>query len=456
MTRLLALLVCGLCAAAAAAASPDPKDLAVPPEDLSKAREFVRKLGSEVYREREDAHAELDRMGRRARTALLEAVTSDPDPEVRFRASRLLPKAGADDLKARLDTFLADSEGKYEHDLPGLKAYRKGVGGDEKARALFVEIVKSPYNMELLQAVERGPAEGGRAISDRRASLFAQMQHRQVGGRIVQPVPITLADVACLLFAESLVPGKDIPRGGMFGYVTGITFLHQQAPQEAINPNSTKPHAQAFRVVLGAWLENRDDVQDLNQLPYMLGNQLKSLPQSLPLLRRIVTHEGVQGYAKGQAIQMLVQDKKQEEIPFLKKLLTDETLVTQVWLNNGGIRGGVQGQPQSCLVRDVALAHLLVLTGQNMKDYGFATQQGGLLQPQNYGSYAFPTDEARAAGMVKFGFWQLKQQFRDPNAKPPEPKKEPPQPQPVPGRPGIVRPALPPQVVPPPPPPPGK
>jgi hypothetical protein len=132
MTRLLAILVGGLCAAAASGASPDPKDLVIPPEELSKARELVRKLGSEVFREREDAHAELTRMGRKARQALLEAVGSDPDPEVRFRCSRLLPKAGADDLRARLDTFLADTEGKYDHDLPGLKQYRKAVGNDEK------------------------------------------------------------------------------------------------------------------------------------------------------------------------------------------------------------------------------------------------------------------------------------------------------------------------------------
>src|SRR5438132_713776 len=120
MSRLLAILVGGLCVAAACGASPDPKDLAIAPEELSKARELVHKLGSEVYREREDAHAELTKMGRKARQALLEAAASDPDPEVRFRCSRLLPKAGADDLKARLDTFLADTQSKFDHDLPGL------------------------------------------------------------------------------------------------------------------------------------------------------------------------------------------------------------------------------------------------------------------------------------------------------------------------------------------------
>jgi hypothetical protein len=444
MTRLLAILVGGLCATASLGASPDPKDLVIPPEDLSKARELVRKLGSESFRDREEAHSELLKMGRKARPALLEAVGSDPDPEVRFRCSRLLPKAGADDLKARLDTFLADAEGKYNHDLPGLKAFRKSVGLDEKSRALFVEIIKSPYNVDLFQAIDRSPAEGGRAIADRRAMLYSRMQHRQVNGRIIQPEPIALPEIASLLFAESLVSSKDIPRTGMWAYVTGVTFLYQPASQQAMMAGSTTPHSAAFRRILGAWMESRDDLQDLNQVYSFAGNQLKDLPQSLPLLRRTVTTEGVQGYAKGQSLTFLVQANQKAEIPFLKKLLTDDTLVQQVWLNNGIGPRGQPGQPHSCLLRDVALAFLITLTGQEMKDYGYSFPQGFSqnLQQLGFANYAFSTDEARAAAMVKFGFWQLKQQFRDPDAKPPEPKKnkEPQPSRPIP-RPGLIKPA---------------
>ncbi|MFO0825734.1 MAG: hypothetical protein U0792_21880 [Gemmataceae bacterium] len=166
---------------------PGPKDLAIPPQELSKARELVRKLGSELYREREEAHAELVKMGRLARFCAAQAAISDADPEIRFRTSRLLAKAGADELAARLATFLADKDGKYEHDLPGLKQFRKVVGTDEKARALFVELVQSPANLEVLQALDRNATEGGRAISDRRTLMFSKMQHRNFGGKVVQP-----------------------------------------------------------------------------------------------------------------------------------------------------------------------------------------------------------------------------------------------------------------------------
>src|SRR3954462_3803141 len=90
------------------AASPNPDDLAIPAEVQVKARALVRQLGSEDYPEREDAQEQLAKLGRSARPALFAGATTDPDPEIRFRCSQLLPNAAALDLKAKLDTFLAD------------------------------------------------------------------------------------------------------------------------------------------------------------------------------------------------------------------------------------------------------------------------------------------------------------------------------------------------------------
>src|SRR5262249_9169484 len=111
MSRLRAvLLMCGVLSAVPAfGASPDPKDLALPRDELSKACAMFRQLGNEVYREREAAQVDLSKMGRLAKQALAEGATTDADPEVRLRCNRLLPKAAADDLKARIDTFLADT-----------------------------------------------------------------------------------------------------------------------------------------------------------------------------------------------------------------------------------------------------------------------------------------------------------------------------------------------------------
>jgi hypothetical protein len=409
MTRLgaafLMIVTAGL-ASSAGGNSPDPKDLAIPPQELSKARELIKRLGSEVYREREEAHADLAKMGRLARPVLAEAAANDPDPEVRYRCSRLLPKAGADDLKARLDTFLADAESKYEHDLPGLKQFRKHVGTDDKARALFVEAVKSPYNVELLQAIDKNPTDSGRAISDRRTHLWSQTQQRALGRQPVQPRQIDLADIAILLFAESITPAKEIPRTGVWSYVTGVNFLQQNSSMQVLNGNNNAAHADAFKKIVAQWMESRDDPNDLNQLSYFAGQTLRTMPQSIPLLRKIVTHEGTYGYAKGQALMHLTQQRGKEELRFLQKFLTNDTQVQLVWFG----QNGNQAVQHQCLLKDVAFAYIVTLHGHNIADFGIKYPPGAVPQPQQigYGNFAFENDEARRKAMVKWGFMRFK------------------------------------------------
>jgi len=407
MIRFVAALLPAILAAVAAGASPDPKDLAIPPHELSKARELVKRLGSEVYREREEAHAELAKMGRLARPVLVEAAANDADPEVRYRCSRLLPKAGADDLKARLDTFLADADSKYEHDLPGLKQFRKFVGTDEKARALFVEAVKSPYNVELLQAIDKNVTEAGRAISDRRTHLWSQVNRQFIPGRQpVQPRQIDLPDIAILLFAESITPAKEIPRTGIWSYVTGVNFLQQNSSMQVLSGNNNPPHAEAFKKIVAQWMESRDDPNDLNQLSYIAGQTLRNFSQSIPLLRRIINHESTYGYAKGQALMHLTQQKGKEELPYLQKLLNNDTQVQIVWFG----QNGNQAIQHQCLLKDVAFAYIVTLHGHSMTDFGFKYPPGTVPQPNQigYGNFAFESDDARRNAMVKWGFMRFK------------------------------------------------
>ena len=62
-----------------------------------------------------------------------------------------------------------------------------------------------------------------------------------------------------------------------------------------------------------------------------------------------------------------------------------------------------------CLVKDVALAHIIHLTGQKMSDYGFKFPPGVVPDQQiGYGNFAFECDTARQAWLVKWGFCQAK------------------------------------------------
>jgi hypothetical protein len=401
MARLrLLVLVWGFAAVPASAASPDPKDLTIPPHELSRAEALVRQLSSDTFRDRERAQRELAVMGRLARPVLAVAAQTDPDPEVRSRCSRLLPKATADDLKARTDVFLADAEGRFEHDLPGWKRFREVVGADQPGRDLFVELLKSGVNGELLAAVDRPAAEAGRAVSDRRNQMYAQITQRQfrpIDGS-VPPPSLTLADVAALLFAEVAVPSKNIPRVGQLGFaVTGASFVQQPAALSAVTTD-TLPHATAYRRILSKWLDTRTDPADLSH--YALVNvafNLRTMKESVPLLRRVVQTEGVQGYQKAQAMLYLVQRNGKDELPVIKSQLTnDSALSTQRVAADVNI---------TCQVRDVALALCIHHSGRQMKDYGYDFVNG--FNPaqvtSNYWGYGFAKDEKRDAAFKK---WQ--------------------------------------------------
>ncbi len=63
--------------------------------------------------------------------ARLCSMAGTSTPTRRFaRCNALLPKANAEEFQARLDTFLADTEGKYEHSLPGWRQFRAVVRGE--------------------------------------------------------------------------------------------------------------------------------------------------------------------------------------------------------------------------------------------------------------------------------------------------------------------------------------
>jgi hypothetical protein len=381
-------------------------------------------------------------MGRLARQAIAEGVAADADPEIRLRCSRLLPKATADDLKARIDTFLADTDGKFEHNLPGLKAFRKNVGVTRKARELYVEILKSPYNMDMFVAMDKGEVEGGRAISDRRSAMWNDMQHRPFvpGGKPFVPKQPSLPDIAALLFAETMISSDNIPKTAIWNWINGTQFVQQQASMNALN-NSGAAHADTYKEIVRKWLATRTDSTELTNLSYQLSNTaLRQFPESLVLLRRIILTEGVQGYAKGQALNSLIQQRGKDETPFLKTLLNNDTMIQQVWFG----RPNGQAEMHSCLMKDVALAYLISQSGGNIKDYGFETPPGVIVNQNQlgFGQYAFTSDEKRAQGFMKWGWKQLKDSIDAPTSQK-TPKETPaeapkPEPRPKPGiRPGV-------------------
>lgn len=355
--------------AAAPPVNPDPKALEVPAEQLSKARELVQKLASDAFRERERAQELLAEMGRLARPALLDAANTDPDPEVRQRCQFLLPKATAAEMKARLDAFLADTDGKYEHDLPGWNKLRGAVRGDftvfgwtwsarpsadKTARELFTEFLKAPGGRDLLTALDRDRGTAGQAVATRKQQLY-QMRFPRDGTPGRNP---TVAEVAVTMFAESQVPSKNVPRSTALTSV--ITTSGLVAAVQADDDRG-----RALKAVITAWFDSRTEGVDMYSA-LTLANNMNNNPAAGRIAGRLLTVPGVTGFYRGQAMTTIVRLKMTDQLPAVEKAFTDQSVLsTTIRVVNG-----VQVR-QTLEVRDAALATAVLLSGQDPAAYHF-------------------------------------------------------------------------------------
>lgn len=403
----------------AAPTTPDPKTLEVPEEVLQRAKQLVRQLGSDNYVERELAEQELLRLGRLARPALLEAVHDDPDAEVRFRCQTLLPRATSLELKARLELFLADADGLYDHNLPGWNEFRSAVGAEwslfgypvgtdralaRAARQVFVELIATPANRQLLLAVGGPEDELARLAAARRQELYAQRFPRVVvvNGVVQQPAARrdpTPADVAALLFAESRARQTLAPRNNP------ITTLVSTSGFVAAATASTDT-ARVYRALAAAWLESRQDVLDV-YYGMSLAPTLGLTEHGLRLAARLLHTPGALPAYRGQAATVLARFGNASHIPLLEKALTDQAVVYT-------LRKPIAGKPANewetyeVQVRDVALAVCVLLSGQKVEDYGFVDHyrsNGANPAGYTYTRYYLPEAE-RPAALEKWKQWR--------------------------------------------------
>lgn len=380
-------------AQAATAASPNPKDLAIVPTELSRARELVAKLGSEDFDEREAAQENLAKMGRLALPALVDGLNANPSPEVRFRCQSLVPKASHEDLQARLATFDADVEHKYEHDLPGWNEFRKIVGGSTPAsRTVFIELLKESPNRALVLAVNDPPSELGSLVAARKQELY-QMRFPRTPNtpRKEQTVP----DVIALMFAESHVGSKHVPRT-----VAGTTVYNIAGLTTAVTDGTDK--AAVYKAVVGQWMETRDDAVSM----YTAMNQanMMGLPkQGSVVAAKLLQLKGATVFYRMTAGLTLAKNGAKEQLPAIESAFNEDAgLTLRQGLPNGNI------EMNTLQVRDVALASAVLLTGQKPEDYGLVElhkNQPGM--QYTYQNWRLPEDKRKDA-FEKWKAWRAK------------------------------------------------
>jgi hypothetical protein len=375
----LLALVCILPASLGAAPAGNPNDPNSP--EFKRAADLIRQLGSGRFTVREAAAKQLLEMGRLARGAL-QVGQHDPDPEVADRCRRLLPQAAYADFQVRLDAFLADKDGKQEHDLPGWNRFQKLMGKDKEGRELFAEMLKT--NGELFVAMELDPKSFPEKYAGRCQQLTALMFAPQPGGVRAQPKP---ADLAAVFF---LGAEPDAARAIRNNQLVG-NLLGQPAFQNTIRNG---PAAEPFKKLFLAWMEQRTDVNSVSNCLSMV--QQLNIKEGVDFAARVMKNKEMHVYVRAQAVTILGKMGGKEQIAPLETLLDDETQVSNFNLN---------GQLGSAQMRDVALAMVIHLSGQKPQEFGFefVKNHPGMIFSYHY--LGFADDKERSAARKKWKEW---------------------------------------------------
>lgn len=397
----LALAILFVTPAFARAWSPDPADLVPTPEVQVRCRALVRQLGHEDYELREDARKRLTTLGRHAREALLAGATESDDPEIRSRCSRLLPRAMELDRQARVNAFLADTDGRYDHDLPGWATFRRVACSEwsflgrtlvadrslrKAAREVFADLIDAPANRALVGAADGSKFALGELIVARKLELYRPRDADRY---------TSVQDVAALTFAEGLTGTQHGPRRS----VAVHTLIEGSGLESVARGDNDK--ARVYRALVVAWIRAQVTPRELTDA-MRLAVRLGMTELAADLGARIMVAPGIVTWvARSSAIRTLATYGTRRQISVLERL--DDRFSTIHTITTGAGQYPVR-------LCDVALGLMVALSEQKLTDYGFsdaeATATGAPPQSYTYARYYFANDAARKKAFEKWAEWR--------------------------------------------------
>jgi hypothetical protein len=318
---------------------PAPAPAGAPPSPA----ELVRQLGDDSFEVRRAAGEKLAALGAAAVSAV-RAGLKDRDPEVRRQCRLLLPRLLAADREAKFKAFLADTEGKQKHDLPGWKRFGQVVGTKPAERRLFVRAVRA--DVALLETAQ-GEVKGGNALLAKRC---ADLQLHLITPERKATIVGELAALAFVLTDARL----SIERRSLAQFHAGMETLANRPP--ILKEVRADP---ALCKLLLAALKQRSAPAPDKALSAAQALSLKgAVDWALPL----ATDRKAPAGTRAAALLLIGALGDRRVSDRLAPLLTDTTVVGSRALGRARL---------SAEVRDVALAALIQLHGQSTADYSY-------------------------------------------------------------------------------------
>jgi hypothetical protein len=308
-----------------------------------KAVTLVCQLGDAEYTVRKQVYQELARLGRAAEAAL-EHGLQDDDAEVRRQCGRLLALARRSEAEAALDAFLKASDDRLLQKLPAWPRFSKLFGTGPDAQALFVEMHTA--ELPLLETLDKNPREVGAQMTAR----CLQLQQLMAQARVPGTSAAERGTAAALLF---LATDDRVTTGFNAGNIL-CSLLYQPGPTQWLKDSA------GARRLLVALAEKQGDPTTQQQLLYLFGNL--RLREGLDWTVQVVRARETQEFNRGLAMSLIGCLGGEEHLAVLEPLLSNTAQVTRIHFGRG------QSEVQ---VRDVALAMIIQLHGQDPGAFGF-------------------------------------------------------------------------------------
>jgi hypothetical protein len=344
---------------------------------------LVRQLGDPAYTVRQRATKRLVELGIITQPLLTRAL-EDEDAEVRSRAGQVLAQVVEADFRLRLEAFANDPEGRQQHTLPCWGRFSQVFGQDKVSRMLFVEMQLA--EPALLEALDTNPKLAGELFAMRIQSIRQSLQFPPRDG--IGPPTISLGSICSLL----LVSGTD-----------GVTVSDQDAMQlsslfrQPTFQRILQAHAGSaiLKKMLGTWIVHNSS-SDLAHQNFDLAFNL-DLKEALDLGVKMLANEGrgQKPAIRQDALLAIGRYGNHTHIALVEPLLKDTDFCSPQQGND----------PRQSQVRDVALAVLVHLSGQELKAYGLdhiPSHSPTLFQP---GMIAFSDPLMRKTALHKWEIW---------------------------------------------------
>ncbi|MDA7977489.1 MAG: hypothetical protein MPJ50_01810 [Pirellulales bacterium] len=303
-----------------------------------QAIQLVEQLSSQRFQERDQATRKLAAMGMTA-VAALQAGLESSDAEVRSRCQAILADVIGRDFEDRVKRFQADPDGTDGYGLPGFDAYTQLLGNTPATRTLFANMLEQSRGV--MMALSRDPEELAVAIDTQIVNVSHIME--------------SPAAMAALFFASSRPNVRcETPTLDMLNFLSTSRVFTEMA--------TTGPGAEACQSILNEWITANGDLVRPADCVYMALRY--GLPAGLPLAQSLAADPGADANDRMHAVLAVAKLGDASHSGLLVKLF-DEQDVCLTYANTNW----------EAQLRDIALACVLHLKGEDPKDFGFVNRE---------------------------------------------------------------------------------